>query len=267
MLVIAYTITMAHIMHLSDMELCHVLCQADDSRPGYPAYSFIRNLGGIQRSVDGKYIPCEDIVSQTIFPFLMQLDRLRLRGIPNGKERNDIVTAMISALHNNCGPYPTHLSSRIDSGHEPMTAISVRINPYRQMLYEKEQAKKAEEAQRKAEADRAQARAHAFEELGEIRKIGSHNYIVKNGAVFKLLPSPVAISYMPTNAIPLLRGPLRFESIAEAEAFEVSREEACLLAEAKRRLVAEKKAALTSDREARITSIMEKLRKESSDRM
>ncbi len=261
MLVIAYTIMMANIMHLSDMELCHVLCQADDSRPGYPAYSFIRNLGGLQRSVDGKYIPGEDIVSQTIFPFLMQLDRLRLGGKPNGKERNDIVTAMFSALHNNCGPYPPHLSSRIDSGHEPMTAIFVRINPYRQMLYEKEQAKKAEEAQRKAEADRT----HAFEELGEIRKIGSHNYIVKNGAVFELLPSPVPISHIPLGVIPLLRGPQRFESIVEAEAFEANNEKARRLA-GEARLVAEAKRRL-STREARITSIMEKLRKESSESM
>jgi hypothetical protein len=153
--------------------------------------------------------------------------------------------------------YPRYLCHTID----PIGIIRIQSD-YSQVSYT---AKRAIIENEKIITDWERNKAAcelAKTELGETRQIKSHYYFVKNNVVYQKKPSPYHHFNNP-EAILALRGPKQFDSIEEAEEFWVAREEAQIIAEARRRLAEEERlaaeAAKAAEREARIQAAMTRL--------
>jgi hypothetical protein len=97
------------------------------------------------------------------------------------------------------------------------------------------------------------ARERAMADLGELKQIGRHVYIVKNDIVYDRDFRNAEI-----------RGTKRFDSVKEAEEFWMANEEASILAEARRRLAEEERlsaeAVKAAKRETLIQAAMIRLR-------
>lgn len=89
------------------------------------------------------YNPKTDRVSMTIYPFLIQMERLRLQGTaPDSDAMHAIEEAMFAELQETFGPLPEEFRSRVCaveiSAPPYLNTINNRIFPYRAMMFAKE---------------------------------------------------------------------------------------------------------------------------------
>lgn len=264
---------------LPDKELFHKLVESDvkmESERCSPL-SFSRHLVGARRRPDSNtYEPGDDTFSTIVFPFAIQMDRLRMAGKVD--EVKAVKTAMFAELKRQLGePRPVH-PSQVHGGAwgAPSDAMSLNlgdVSAWRQHAYEKERERKAAEAAAAAKEQEEADRLRAIEELGEICKIGQAFYFVKEGVVFNIngyslesltngfrVCGTSMFNGLPLSELRTLRGPRAFGSTNEAEAHWVAVEEDKIVEEARRRLAEEEKRATEEAREVRIRHAMENLR-------
>jgi hypothetical protein len=237
-----------------------------------------------------------DAYSRVAFPFAIKMDRLRKsnRLTYESKEIQDIGLELSKALRNQFGPLPPRsLFDQPFGGYEGISAFVDRleIHKYRELVCKQERACKVAEAERvRAETESARIateRQSAIADLGEIRKIGKQNYLIKNNEVFQITDVSLIHGHIPirrtvrdcylsqmpnitlsqitahlktAHQIRQLRGSRVFATIEDAEAHWIAVEEAEIIAEARRRLAEEDRLTAIADREARIREAMQRLR-------
>jgi hypothetical protein len=278
---------------LSDLELFNKVFEHSlaSEREGRPGVGFSRRLLGARPRFSGEvYAPSDDPVTTAIFPFVIQMDRLRLGAMYGSarlpvevakqqqemdKQQAQLEAAMFAELERQVGPpaahhYPSPASGGSWGGvTDSLGLINDRLLPYRTKVYEQEKKRKETEAVAAAAARAKADRDLALEELGEIRLIGRQYYIVKDNEVFAIAnqtvpPRTPRTAGLTCAQIRVLRGGRAFANMNEAEAHWAAIEDQWIVAEARRRLAEEQRiaaaAADVANRENRILVAMQNLR-------